>query len=509
MPRNNPEDFYISSRSGSSSAYSSYDPIFSSNISFSYDTRTNSINYDTVKYNSSWINDLFNTTLDGKQEEKVVIEDGVIVSNKSIAKGCKVIEDRPIEIGDFVIADDVFDSYNTICVVLDVARSFLTVYRFKDNIVRNVRPSAFHAYVPNDEIKAKTIEFANNTIACSGYENLQLVLDCIKYHEIVDAISMPVCECCGTKIIRPVRVGGKVYCRKCYEKLFVHCSRCNNSVLRENATETRDGYYLCEDCGKYHFITAYHRYYPCVNFFGNSHNNSVPYLGFELEVDEGGESDHNCAKLMKEINKPNEIFAYCSHDGSLNDGFEIITQPATAEYHNSIKDVYARSFALLKKNGYMSHDTTTCGFHVHFNRDYYGANEKECIRRLLFMTEKFWNQLVLFARRPEHRMERFAKKIEPMEITEYMRRADKSNQHEFHYYVVNLANDNTIEFRMFRGSLNVNTVLATLQLVNNMVIASKEKTLDEIKAMKFEDLLTTRIQRAYWKRHSALPDTEE
>ena len=62
---------------------------------------------------------------------------------------------------------------------------------------------------------------------------------------------------------------------------------------------------------------------------------------------------------------------------------------------------------------------------------------------------------------------------------------------------------------MFRGSLNVNTVIATLQLVNNMVIASKEKTLEEIKAMKFEDLLTTRIQKAYWKRHSALPDTEE
>ena len=157
----------------------------------------------------------------------------------------------------------------------------------------------------------------------------------------------------------------------------------------------------------------------------------------------------------------------------------------------------------------MSHDTTTCGFHVHFNRSYYGENEKACIRKLLFMTEKFWNELVLFARRPEHRMERYAKKIEPMEITDYMRRADKSGSHEFHYYAVNLANYDTIEFRMFRGSLNVNTVIATLQLVNNMVVASKEKTLEEIKAMKFEDLLTTRIQKAYWKRHSALPDTEE
>lgn len=470
-------------------------------------SNTSDYNWNTV-YNTDWLENTFLGY--EKQEDKIVIENDVVVSKKSVAHGCKIITDRPIEVGDFVVVDDTFDSYNTICVVVEVAKSYLGLYRFKNNNIRSVRPSPFHAYIPSDGIKAKAIEYANLTIQCSDCENLQFALDCMgEYPEIVNAISMPTCDCCGKKVINPIRVGDKKYCRECYENIFVHCSRCGDSVLREESTETRDGGYLCKECGKYHFITAYHRYYPKVKFFGSNHSNTMPYLGFELEVDEGGESDRNCTKLMKDINKPNEIFAYCSHDGSLNDGFEIITQPASIEYHNSIKDVYANSFANLKKNGYMSHDTTTCGFHVHFNRSYYGENEKACIRKLLFMTEKFWNELVLFARRPEHRMERYAKKIEPMEITDYMRRADKSGSHEFHYYAVNLANRDTIEFRMFRGSLNVNTVLATLQLVNNMVVASKEKTLEEIKVMKFEDLLTTRIQKAYWKRHSALPDTEE
>lgn len=461
-----------------------------------------------ISYDGKWFENPF--TESKQQEDKIVIENDVVVSKKSIAHGCKIITDRSIEVGDFVVVDDTFDSYNTICVVVEVAKSFLNLYRFKNNDVRSVRPSPFHAYIPNDKIKAKTVEYANLTVQNSNCENLQFALECMdKYPEIVNAVSMPTCDCCGKKIINPIRVGDKKYCKKCYENMFVRCSRCGCNELRENATETRDGGYLCKDCGEYHFITAYHHYYPKVKFFGNNHSNTVPYLGFELEVDEGGESDRNCTKLMKDINKPDELFAYCSHDGSLNDGFEIITQPASMEYHNSIKDVYTKSFANLKKIGYMSHDTTTCGFHVHFNRSYYGDAEKACIRKLLFMTEKFWNELVLFARRPEHRMERYAKKIEPMEITDYMRRADKSGSHEFHYYAVNLANRDTIEFRMFRGSLNVNTVLATLQLVNNMVIASKEKTLEEIKAMKFEDLLTTRIQKAYWKRHSALPDTEE
>ena len=475
---------------------------FTSENIFDYSNeRTDSFD---IPYDGSWLK------LDQeKQEDKIVIENDVVVSKKSIAYGCKIINDRPIEVGDFVVVDDTFDSYNTVCVVMEVARSYLCLYRFKNNDFKHVRPSPFRAYIPNDKVKEETVNLANCTIQNCDCEILQLALNCIKYPEIVNAISMPTCDCCGEKIASPIRIGDKKYCRRCYENMFVRCSRCGSNELRENATETRDGGYLCKDCGKYHFITAYHHYYPKVKFFGNNHSNTVPYLGFELEVDEGGESDRNCTKLMKDINKPDEIFAYCSHDGSLSDGFEIITQPASMEYHNSIKDVYAKSFSNLKKIGYMSHDTTTCGFHVHFNRSYYGENEKACIRKLLFMTEKFWNELVLFARRPEHRMERYAKKIEPMEITDYMRRADKSGSHEFHYYAVNLANYDTIEFRMFRGSLNVNTVIATLQLVNNMVVASKEKTLEEIKAMKFEDLLTTRVQKAYWKRHSALPDTEE
>ena len=46
-----------------------------------------------------------------KQEDKIVIENDVVVSKKSIAYGCKIINDRPIEVGDFVVVDDTFDSY--------------------------------------------------------------------------------------------------------------------------------------------------------------------------------------------------------------------------------------------------------------------------------------------------------------------------------------------------------------------------------------------------------------
>ena len=77
---------------------------FTSENIFDYSNeRTDSFD---IPYDGSWLK------LDQeKQEDKIVIENDVVVSKKSIAYGCKIINDRPIEVGDFVVVDDTFDSY--------------------------------------------------------------------------------------------------------------------------------------------------------------------------------------------------------------------------------------------------------------------------------------------------------------------------------------------------------------------------------------------------------------
>lgn len=330
-----------------------------------------------------------------------------------------------------------------------------------------------------------------------------------KYTVLKNFFETETCSCCGTHGLFIREINGKKLCSRCYAEQVTTCSSCNETILRNEAERTREGNYLCPNCAKREKILPYHRNYPVVKFFGNNKDNKVPYLGVELEVDEGGENHSNAKKLMHKINPADTLFAYCSHDGSLNNGFEIITQPATLEYHYSIKDVYERSFQMLKSNGYLSHDTTTCGLHVHFNRNFYAENEELYISRLLFMVEKFWDELVIFARRPECRMERYSKKISPMEITEYIHRSNRSNSHDFHYYAVNLANDDTIEFRMFKGTLNASTLMATLQLVSNMILFAKEKPVEELQAMNFSELVTGTNMKRYWKRRCEISDTEE
>ena len=55
-------------------------------------------------------------------------------------------------------------------------------------------------------------------------------------------------------------------------------------------------------------------------------------MGVELEIDHGGESDYNAERILALANQSEERI-YCKHDGSLDDGFEIVSHPMTMDYH--------------------------------------------------------------------------------------------------------------------------------------------------------------------------------
>lgn len=314
-----------------------------------------------------------------------------------------------------------------------------------------------------------------------------------RYPELSETLHVPVCSECGAPF--PNRtLNGTLICDECYHNRFTRCDRCGRTVAR---SETING--CCEDCALHHWITQYHRDTPPLDFFGDTHNNAVPYLGVELEVAYGGESNDTVRQILPLINSRERLFMYCSHDSSLEDGFENITQPATLEYHESIENKYKAVFHKLRELDYLSHDTPCCGMHVHFNRNFYPSNREEsCIARLCFMFEHFWKELLLFSRRVNKKM-RYCRKIN-MSVNDFIRRSNRSSGHDWHYYALNLANESTIEFRIFRGTLNINTFMATLELVNNMIIYSRDKSNEEIQHMRFEELLTTDRLRGYWDK---------
>lgn len=276
-----------------------------------------------------------------------------------------------------------------------------------------------------------------------------------------------VCEDCGERFMRVenCRTEAHPLCEGCRDEDYTYCAHCDCLISNSHAfylDDDSDAY--CYDCYSELGSEAIHNYSykPDPIFYGSGSR----YLGVELEIDGGGEEGCNASKVLDAANFGDERI-YCKHDGSLSNGFEIVTHPMTLAYHEKSMP-WAEVTDMARRLGYRSHKAETCGLHVHVNRGSLGrtvAAQEAAIGRILFFMEKNWNELLVFSRRTQRQLERWAArygyKDHPKEMLE-----EAKKQRGDRYVCLNLTNADTIEFRIFRGTLKLNTLIATLQLVN-------------------------------------------
>ena len=282
------------------------------------------------------------------------------------------------------------------------------------------------------------------------------------------------------------------------------CPRCGNEYI----TTAGDDEYLCQDCRGREYVTPYHHYALPVRCYSlTGRENDIRYLGTEIEVELGGERDANAGWVVRNMPaKDGKPFVYVSHDGSLNSGFEIITQPATLGYHKALEEEYTNVFRWLVSKGYRGHESLNAGIHVHVNRAYFGNDEEqeEAIANLLYLIEKYWDEIIIFSRRDYEKSKSYTQKIDDCyDYDDYIRHFNKTGEHSGHYYALNITNANTIEFRMFRSTLNVNTYMCILELVDSLCKFVKTKTYEEINKVEFETLLPPRALEYYRARINA------
>ncbi len=297
------------------------------------------------------------------------------------------------------------------------------------------------------------------------------------------------CDYCGVRIWADDNAGddGHVLCQRCFEDHYTCCTHCDRVIHRSDAYYDDDEPY-CHHCYTNHCDTRpIHDYYykPDPIFYGKGNR----FFGVELEVDDAGECDSS-AEAVLDIAGDDHI--YCKHDGSLDDGFEVVTHPMTIDYHMN-EMPWANVLAKLRKMGYLSHQAGTCGLHVHVNRDSLGENivEQEAgIAKILYFVEHHWNELLKFSRRTNRQLQRWAArygyKENPLEILDHAKKGTCNGR----YTCVNLDNANTIEFRIFRGTLKYNTLIATLQLVNRVCEVAYSLSDEEIKSMSWSSFVS-------------------
>lgn len=322
------------------------------------------------------------------------------------------------------------------------------------------------------------------------------------------------CSRCGVMVLYEDTTevnGGDLYCHSCTDNYVYFCVECGEAILGDD-TYTFDGNdYYCEECYEKHsVIQEYHSgHKEGLTFFRDEDTamgrrmdfgEEELFFGMELEVDRTeGKEDSNLSKedvAREVIDRLQYEFVHCENDGSLSNGFEIITQPMQIEMlQNRLKKSMKSIAEFMTDNGFRSHNTETCGLHFHVSRRAFGDDSMERmvnIVKVYTIMENLWDGFVKFSRRSEKNLERWAAQYNidktqddtPVDI--YQKLSGDCSR----YRALNISNDATVEFRMFRGTLKPETILATLQLVYGVIAVAKTKDINEIVNIKtFKELI--------------------
>jgi hypothetical protein len=248
------------------------------------------------------------------------------------------------------------------------------------------------------------------------------------------------------------RVSGDRWCYSCWDEYSRHCDRCDNDYSIYNGACCTGG----------HSVEDYsYKPYPQFHWVENDPDaDRHVFMGFELEVESNG----------SEYGGPEHVYsvlgdlAYFKEDGSLDDGFEIVTHPMTLAYAHEMRWDWTQG---LLDMGYRSWDRSSCGLHVHVDRRAFTGRLHQYSFTLLLMRNKALSYLV--AGRQGSSYASFDKDVRA-EIPKYMKGQYNNAQR---YSAVNVLPTATLEVRMFRGSLKKERILAALEYVHSAVEYSR------------------------------------
>lgn len=304
-----------------------------------------------------------------------------------------------------------------------------------------------------------------------------------------------VCDCCGERIMaaNAHRDDYIDICNTCFNDHYSRCNNCDRLIHDDNVCYCGDTPY-CDDCYDNLNLDSEsniheYSYKPDAKFYGESYDNR--FFGIELEIDgveDDDDRDGDAAVLLGIANE-NAEHIYIKNDGSLNEGMEIVSHPMTLDYHKAFcwEEITRKAVRL----GYRSHQVSTCGLHVHVNRNSLADNrdaQDVIISRILYFVEMHWNEIFKFSRRSEASINRWASRHGYEPTPEALMNKAKKNCNR--YQAVNLCNFYTIEFRIFKGTLKYNTLIATLEFVNAICEKAVELSDKEMEQMSWSDFVS-------------------
>lgn len=204
-----------------------------------------------------------------------------------------------------------------------------------------------------------------------------------------------------------------------------------------------------------------------------------PVLGFELEMSDEGD-DLGYSDCASYLNDRIGSFAYLKEDGSVGNGFELVTHPHTLDAYNLRSELWD-ALDYIRAHGWRSwKSSSSCGLHIHINT----ASFHNIGHAMMFLKFIYANRdpLVRFAGRDSSYARFDYDSFVQREVHTgwddngaplYKRSSvadvvKKKQVNDNRYLAVNAQNSNTYELRFFKGSLNPKTVRACLEFTYSL-----------------------------------------
>jgi hypothetical protein len=269
------------------------------------------------------------------------------------------------------------------------------------------------------------------------------------------------------------------WCDRCWMDVLTYCEGCSE--------------YYYDPCGcmdeDERFIHDY-SYTPDLKFRNANENPTIPadmlYLGMEIEL----EAPHGSYEVRNSAaeyasNLEDADLAYLKSDGSLNCGFEVVTHPMTHEYFKNHAPKFWEVIEGLRNDFRMrAWSASSAGIHIHLSRA--GFNNGSHIHRFLQLV---YANPDFYSRMAGRNSDRWAKFDDNQRYDTESDKYVKTYKHKLarygdnrsdRYSAVNTLNRNTLEMRIFRSTLNPDTIKSALDLAHASVEYTRTLTVNQI-----------------------------
>lgn len=304
--------------------------------------------------------------------------------------------------------------------------------------------------------------------------------------------------------------GCDTWCENCVDRRAYWCDYCEcyNSDGTSGIEDRDESWcssctgnaYWCESCEEYfadgcdrgcdgdgNRVIHDYSYRPDAIFHSTDKNERL-FFGIEIEV-EAGRNINDASQYAFQLEA--QELAYLKHDGSLSCGFEVVTHPMSHDFFKNEADDFFKVMEGLR-NDYKvkSWGTSTCGLHIHISRSGFssGAHMHRFLN-LVYSNQEFYETL---AGRSSDQWAKFTDIYQRTWLRDDEgNRTDLKTTRSFahklspygssdRYSAVNAQNRETLEMRIFRGTVNTNTIKSHIDLAHASVEYTRVMSVKDI-----------------------------